>query len=168
MSTTQEDVNKLIETMVQEKTLSLDAMVSIQALKDRVAKADIEIEQQKGVIKTRDASIASLQADNNRLKEQIAPIAEREIKVAAREAKVTELELQAAVARAEAGAYRHSLGVVFASNTVRESVLRNRNHNEYDQRTGQSSSVNDNENGTVQRTEGYANPDGPGDRQNLG
>jgi hypothetical protein len=167
MATTQEDVNKLIESMVQEKTLSLDAMVSIQALKDRVAKADIEIEQYKGVIKARDASIAGLQADNARLKEQIAPLADRELKVAEREAKMNQLELQAAVARAEAGAFRHSLGVVFASNTVRESVLRTRSHSEYDSRTGQSNSSSENDNVTTTKTEGYSHPE-HGDRNNLG
>jgi len=171
MTTTKDDISAIIEHMVQEKTLSLEAMTSIQLLKDRSSRADLEIERQRDVIKQRDATVSRLEGELETLKEPLTKLEQRERLVAEREKKIHELEVQAAVAQAESRTFRHALGVVFAPNAVRESIQRMTSSNGSNGLSNGSTYSND----SFSRTEGYQPPDSTSslgnptsERQNLG
>lgn len=162
-ATTMQDLLANLDDVVLQKTLSLDAYKSLTQLKERATQTDAENQRLKEQVVSRDTAIAKLEQDLSQASEKLNAIATRERAVTSRETKVTELEIAAAVSAAEARTFRHCLGVVFAPNTVRESVQK------YGSAPGGNGmSVSTSDYGTVQATQGYNNPDSPGAASNPG
>lgn len=165
---TTQDIIASIDDLVLQKTLSVDAYKGITELKERAAKIDAENAQLKERNLSLTKQVTMLQEREELAAEKLQAIAGREQAVAKREAEVFKHEMSAAVAHAEAKAFRHALGVVFAPNTVRESILK------YGSVAQNGMSVPTQDGGTTQRTDGYNNPDVPpggtqtGDRTTLG
>jgi len=152
-ATTMKDVSTLLETMLQEKTLSLEAMDSIRKLKERADKADQEIAQLTEKNRELNVSTARLQGELSDANIKLGAVADREKAVQKREDAVHQLEMKAAVAQAESNAYRTSMSIVFAPNVVRESIMKYGAIN-----GGNGVCVPTSDSGIVTHTEGYARP----------
>lgn len=153
MSTATE-VSALIEKMLQEKTLSLDAMEGIQLLKKKAEAADTEITRLKDVQAEFVKSKSLLETKLDIAVTENTALKAAADSVKAREALVFKNELRAAVAEAQAVAYRDSMKIVFAPNVVRENIMK------YGSTASNGMTFPTNEGGTVTRAEGYGEQEG--------
>lgn len=151
MATNAAEVTSLIDKMVQEKTLSLEAMDGIQALKKKAEAADQQIDRLTTNLNERTAERDDFAKQLAAVRDENKILTARDQGIAAREAAVFKNELRAAVAEATATAFEKSMRIVFAPNIVRESVLKNNGGTTTDGRY-----VNSTESGIVSRSEGYA------------
>jgi hypothetical protein len=153
MSTATE-VSALIERMLQEKTLSLDAMEGIQLLKKKAEAADAEIAKLKEQYAALSANYRTLELNHGKSLDDLKVLRNASDSVKAREVLVFKNELRAAVAEAQATAYRDSMKIVFAPNVVRENIMKYGSNNQ------NGVSYGTNEGGTVTRAEGYGEVEG--------
>lgn len=123
-----DDILKLIDKAVEEKTFSLDALTAIQTIKetarllqeqvDRLTQSNTStsnlVQQLKDVIAARDAEIALLKG--------------REFAIEAREKNMSSLERSSAVATAKHEAYADIVTKMFANRTMRENVIEQGQH----------------------------------------
>jgi site-specific recombinase len=126
-----------VERMVQERTLSLEAVKGLDELRVRMKQAQVTIEQleeklaSKGeVVNARNAEITRLKGDIERLEKEVTVWETREADIKRREGLVFQHEKQSAVSAAEAGAYKYALETVFRPSIMRETVQRNSNRSE--------------------------------------
>jgi chromosome segregation ATPase len=160
-------LSNMIEELVQQKTFGLDALEAIRTLKTKAEALEESVKNKNEVIERLQAEARALNERLSHQGEQLTQISARELAVAKREAEIQKLEVAAAVAQAESRTFRHALGVVFAPNTVRESVQR------FGSTVSNGMTFPTNEGGTTQHTQGYGSPDNPGqvtgnERSHLG
>ena len=146
-----QQLTELIDQLVAQKTLSLDALDGIKALKDRAVRMEAELRERD----TNLENICKLRAiDQNIIKElraNVERVEEREHAVAQREAKVHQIELERAVATARASTFEQAMKIVFAPNMVRNAV---QGFSGGQQQGGVY--VSSNENRTTTTVDGYA------------
>jgi hypothetical protein len=108
------DIVKLIEELVEKKTLSLDAVAGVNAVRQRA----LELEAQITRLET---MVESYRKQNEEIRESNLDWAQREEALKARETKMTDLEKQVAVGEARSIAYKDMFDRMFANRIVRES-----------------------------------------------
>jgi len=147
------ELTGMIEKLVTEKTFTMDALEAIQALKVKAGQLETQNEKL-------DREVASYkknaEIDTNlrlSMKSDLDAWKAREASIVARELKMFENEKSAAVATAVSAAYLTSMKIVFAPNTVRESVQK---FGSVAGSNGMSYPTSDT--GTITRAEGYADP----------
>lgn len=134
MSSQIEEVNKIIEQMVAEKTLSLEGLKSVDILKQKLVDAEAKIEEltrrvevKDNIVKSRDTDIYTLKSKITGLENQVQTWVTREAELLAREAARYACEKTAAVNEAQAVAYKYALDTVFKPAIMRETVWSNTN-----------------------------------------
>lgn len=151
MVTKNDNLVQMIETLVQEKTFSLDALEAIKALRDKAESLQRTLaETQTNLAAQRDLS-ASLTAERDAIRAELNLWKARETELEKRERSIFALELKAAVAEAKAEAWQTSMKITFAPNLVRNSV---QSYGGRSNPNGGYDSTNDNRTHTV--VDGYA------------
>jgi len=115
-------LTELIESLIEEKTFSLEGVKAIEEMRQKAAAQEARIEATANEIKEARLEILSLETANSKLATAMALTEKREHDLAAREKAAFENEKKAAVSTAESSAYKHAFEIVFRSNTVRETI----------------------------------------------
>lgn len=161
-----ENLVQMIETLVQEKTFSLDALEAIKNLRDKAEKLQDELEKTQRTLADTQSRRSALTAENALLTEELNVWKNRESAILSREKTMYALEQRTAVAEAQANAFLLSMKITFAPNMVRNSLQdfstrnQNGNHTDYSRNINQSETetVSSNQSRTDTRVEGYARP----------
>lgn len=147
------DLLKALDALVEKQTFSLDAVEAINDLRTKVHNTQIRLD---GVVNDNH----NLRIDKSRLEKNVDALeAERtslQAKITAMDKTVEEGKLAIHAAQKEAAraeAYRESLRVVFAPNTVREQIYKsypmvNAGGNSYTTQQNESSSIEKTEGNT--------------------
>ncbi len=124
MKMTEQSVLKAIEDMVQEKTLSLEALRGLGKIKDEAVRLSAELEATKAkyndLEKSNTTTLSSLDAANKKVLEWEKRAAE----LAAREKAADVAKFAAQKDYAVAEAYKDMLKTIFAPNYFREHVTK--------------------------------------------
>lgn len=119
-----DDLTKLIDTLVQQKTFSLDAVGSIKELRDKAADLETKLKKAEEYGKRRDMELQQNAATIGARDLQVKRWETREKELSEREAKVTDLEKSTAVAQAESHVMRDVFHTIFRNTIVRETTNR--------------------------------------------
>lgn len=120
-----EDIMKLIDKAVEEKTFSLDALSAIQKIKDQAALLNARVEQLSNDLDRGTKHNADLKSVINAQDAEIAKWQNREKELIEREKKHIDLEKNCAVAVAVQLAQDKMFERMFANRQFRESVIEN-------------------------------------------
>ena len=118
-----DELTKLIDQMVQEKTFSMEGVAAINELREQAELMQKTIKQLQESFKKENECANRLRNDNDALKGELKNWRAREEKLTNRESKITELEKDRAVANAKADTFRECVGLVFRNTTVRENMV---------------------------------------------
>lgn len=121
--TTAATLTELIDQLVNEKTFSLEGVKAIEQMRQKAEQQQAKIEALAARSAEQVTEIAQLKADNERKAAELTEIKKREADLKVRETAVAAHETLAAVSKAEAAAYKHSMEIVFKPNTVREKIV---------------------------------------------
>jgi hypothetical protein len=113
-----EELIKLLDDIVQKKTLSLDALEGIQQLKKKAEQAEAELKVEQELHR-------KVRLDKGKLEVALEDWQAREKIVIDREHKLNEVEKERDVAQAKAEAIRECFGLVFRNVETRRQVLTN-------------------------------------------
>lgn len=166
---TNDTLVQMIETLVQEKTFSLDALEAIKVLRDKAVKLQEELDATKRTLAESRAAREALNAEKTTLNEQLNGWTTRETELLNREKTMFALEQRTAVAEAKADAFLTSMKITFAPNLVRNSVQgyagsnRSTTHSDYGRNVNETTSDNHSENESRSTTtvDGYARAGDP-------
>lgn len=166
---TNDTLVQMIETLVQEKTFSLDALEAIKVLRDKAVKLQEELERKNKSLDSALARVSELTVEKAAATEQLGVWKKRETDLLARERIMYGLEQRTAVAEAKADAFLTSMKITFAPNLVRNSVQgyagssRNTTRNNYSQNLNESATDSSSENESRSNTtvDGYAREGDP-------
>jgi hypothetical protein len=147
------ELTSMFDKLVTEKTFSMDALEGIQALKRQAAQLEKQNEKLQEDLEVQRKHAATQSTRAIAAEQELKTWRDLEQSLMARELKVFENEKKAAVAEAVSNAYLTSMKIVFAPNTVRESVQKYGMVN-----GGNGMSVPTNDSGTVLRADGYSHP----------
>jgi hypothetical protein len=127
-NTEMNELTNLIDTLVQQKTFSLEAVGLIKDLRDKAADLENKLKnsQVNGEHQRRD--IQNNEAAIRRQNDELAKWAKREADIQAREAKMTELEKMVAVETTRATVYSVCMDKMLANRIVRESIQHSEPH----------------------------------------
>ena len=118
-----DDLTKLIDQIVEDKTFSLEAVKIIEELRATAISLEEEVSQINKTYIAEQATSKELRKKNDLLTARVMKISDREKAVEAREAKITELEKAKAVAQAQASTYQSCMELVFRNTVVRREML---------------------------------------------
>jgi hypothetical protein len=163
---TNDTLVQMIETLVQEKTFSLDALEAIKVLRDKAVKLQEELDATKRMLESINAAREVLSTEKTHLLMQLDTWIKRESDLLARERNMFALEQRTAVAEAKADAFLMSMKITFAPNLVRNSLQDlstrsdNRTRTDYSHNINESSSQGTTENTSRTNTtvDGYSRP----------
>ena len=173
---TNDTLVQMIETLVQEKTFSLDALEAIKVLRDKAVKLQEELDATKRTLaesraarEALNAEKTTLNAEKTTLNEQLNGWTTRETELLNREKTMFALEQRTAVAEAKADAFLTSMKITFAPNLVRNSVQgyagsnRNTTHTDCSRNINETISDNhgENESRSTTTVDGYARAGDP-------
>lgn len=119
-----DELTKLIDNLVEQKTFGLDALGPIKDLRDRAAKQEAALKESSDRIGKLEA--LGYQKDNKikLLESDVRDWAQRQAEIENRERKVFELEKASAVAVAQSGVWSDAFHTIFKNTITRESINR--------------------------------------------
>lgn len=163
--TASQKFDEALQQMVDEKVFSLDALARIQKLKELVVAQEATISKNEATLRECHSEISRQRELLSERQEKITKLEAREIAIENRERQMHVVDQARAVAEAKAAAYRDSMSIVFAPNTVRQSVQTSgtrfggTNSNPgYNGGTSDTTNENYNHNHSESRVEGYGQP----------
>lgn len=117
-----DELTKLIDNLVEQKTFGLDALGPIKDLRDKAATQESqlrasqrEVQQNQNDLRARDVQIANLRAE-------VKDWTQRTAELENRERKVFDLEKASAVAMASSAVWSDAFHSIFKNTIVREGV----------------------------------------------
>lgn len=166
---TNDTLVQMIETLVQEKTFSLDALEAIKVLRDKAIRLQEDLERKVKSLDEHSARNAALLNEKDHLVTQLDTWIKRESALLNRERNMFALEQRTAVAEAKADAFLTSMKITFAPNLVRNNVQsfagsnRNTTRNNYTQNINESATDSSSETESRSDTtiDGYAREGDP-------
>lgn len=127
MSTKREEINKLVDDLIVEKTFSLEIVEKIKKMRDdflAMEEKEKQTSERNSELTTQNSKLVE---ENNRLKAHDEGVTNREKVVAEKEAKqaLQDLKLEHAVDKHKE--MKELLGIVFKNPVVRETAYKNTN-----------------------------------------
>lgn len=148
------DLTRMIDGLVEQKTFGLDALDGVKALRDKAS--DLEKKLATATAALAEASKTNgMQSDLIRKRDaEISEMREREAALRTRENNVATLEREAAVAKAVQVETREMMKLVFANRQIRESVMVSGSRSEAHPTQGYTNTLPYSNTQTVTREEG--------------
>lgn len=118
-----DELTKLIDQMVHEKTFSMEGVEAVKALRDQAVALEDQVENLLQDHENDKRDLDGFKAKVLRLEKEGSDLRSRESAVIEREKKMTELEKATAVANAKADTFKECVGLVFRNATLRREMF---------------------------------------------
>lgn len=119
-----DELTKLIDTLVEQKTFGLDALGPIKDLRDKAARQETALNNANNSILEYRRDMAAKDAEISRLQSDINDWSQRQAEMENRERKVFDLEKASAVAVAKSEVWGDAFHSIFKNTIVRETINR--------------------------------------------
>lgn len=148
-----DDFNKLIDQVVEERTLSLEAVDALKVLRDQanddantVIEQELKLERLAGELVEAERSLGEMDRRE-------AAVAEDRVKLLARHDEIHTKEVEQAADKATAATFRECFGLVFRNQTISREILRSATGQEPDSTPGSYGVVATSQTESVTETE---------------
>ena len=117
-----DELSKLIDQLVQQKTFSLDAVEQVNALREKAKEVEKNLTFAQSALESKRREILQLEHKVSSRDDVIQKWEDREKALQAREAKMSALEQEVAVSTATARVWDEAMRRMLANRTLRETV----------------------------------------------